>query len=446
MASTVSATVNISAAASPSPDNYPSSGDSTPRSADDVVVASVVLTLLIAVTISGNVLVCVAFHLCRPLRSVTNYFVVSLAVADLLVGFVCMPFWFLYLIRAWPDPASPVYTLWICLDIVSGTASIMNLAAIAIDRYCAITFPFKYSALLTKKRACLCIGVVWVYALIVALLHIVRRGSWYSYFVATASFFVPLPAMIFSYIRILGVALKQARTTIRLGSFPESYNDFSEASPPTNGPACSENGKRRGSSEEARKSLSNKSRSSQSSMRQMRRRFSMELKAAKTLAIVMGTFIFCWAPFIVVLLLMAACPRCSISASGSSALKWLHYSNSAMNPVIYTALNRSFRDAFRRILCRSDSSRACACCTSLGQFLSRSVSRSSRASANGVRFSLAAEVLDRSLVVEKVTVVWLHWHHRRSYSVTELCLGENRSIVARDQGLLPQRPISLILD
>ena len=121
----------------------PSSGSTKPEAgpslSENVVLHSIPLAFLIVFTIFGNILVCAAFYLCRELRNVTNYFVVSLAVADLLVGFVCMPFWLTYLIKQWPDPKRnhEFYTLWICLDIVSGTSSIMNLVAISVDRFYA---------------------------------------------------------------------------------------------------------------------------------------------------------------------------------------------------------------------------------------------------------------------------------------------------------------------
>ena len=100
---------------------------------------------------------------------------------------------------------------------------------------------------------------------------------------------------------------------------------------------------------------------SQSSMRQMRRVLHSDLKAAKTLAIVMGAFIACWSPYIISLLMLVSCSsRCipeDKTMEVTKATKWLHYSNSAVNPIIYTLLNRHFRTAFRRILCRFVSAR-----------------------------------------------------------------------------------------
>lgn len=370
--------------------------EADPNLSEHVALASIPLAFLIVFTIFGNTLVCAAFYLCRDLRNVTNYFVVSLAVADLLVGFVCMPFWFTYLIKQWPDRNrdEAFYSLWICLDIVSGTSSIMNLVAISVDRFYAITSPFNYHLKLTKNRARFCIVFVWTYSLIVAGLHINRQGNWYAYFVACASFFLPLPILVYSYARIFRVAHAQA-----LKMRTENYgHELSEFEPEKNGVTTETevfvNTKPRASYSMGTRRYSSGSRfifhkvrprlTSQSSVRQMRRVLHTDLKAAKTLAIVMGAFLACWSPYIISMLVTVSCKTCiplKTNIQIGKALKWLHYSNSAVNPIIYTLLNRHFRAAFRRILCRYVSGRRSSY---VSRLLSHSTPRSSRSSGNAV--------------------------------------------------------------
>lgn len=379
----------------------PSSGstktEAGPSLSENVALHSIPLAVLIVFTIFGNILVCAAFYLCRELRNVTNYFVVSLAVADLLVGFVCMPFWFTYLIKQWPDPTRnhEFYTLWICLDIVSGTSSIMNLVAISVDRFYAITSPFNYHSKLTKNRARFCIVLVWLYSLIVAGLHIQRRGNWYAYFVACASFFLPLPVLVYSYARIFRVAHVQA-LKMRTENYGHELSEFEvEKNGETAETAAFVNTKPRASYSMGTRSSSIASRfifhkvrprlTSQSSVRQMRRVLHTDLKAAKTLAIVMGAFLACWSPYIISMLVTVSCKTCIPEETNlqiGKAVKWLHYSNSAVNPIIYTLLNRHFRAAFRRILCRYVSGRRFSY---FSRLLSHSAPRSSsRSSGNTV--------------------------------------------------------------
>lgn len=77
----------------------------------------------------------------------------------------------------------------------------------------------------------------------------------------------------------------------------------------------------------------------------------METKAAKTLGIIVGGFIFCWLPFFTMYLIRAFCEDC-IHPLLFSILFWLGYCNSAINPLIYALFSKDFRFAFKRIICR----------------------------------------------------------------------------------------------
>lgn len=81
------------------------------------------------------------------------------------------------------------------------------------------------------------------------------------------------------------------------------------------------------------------------------KRFRMETKAAKTLAIIVGGFIVCWLPFFTVYLLRPFCTGCTPDIV-FSILFWLGYCNSAINPVIYALFSRDFRNAFQQIIIR----------------------------------------------------------------------------------------------
>ena len=71
-------------------------------------------------------------------------------------------------------------------------------------------------------------------------------------------------------------------------------------------------------------------------------------KAAVTLGIIMGTFLFCWVPFFCINIIRAFCTDC-VPTSAFRFFTWLGYANSALNPIIYGIHNSEFRNAFNRI-------------------------------------------------------------------------------------------------
>ncbi|XP_078391688.1 D(2) dopamine receptor A-like [Cetorhinus maximus] len=121
------------------------------------------LSLLIFVVVFGNVLVCMAVSRERALQTTTNYLIVSLAVADLLVATLVMP-WVVYLEVVGEWRFSWVHCdIFVTLDVMLCTASILNLCAISIDRYTAVAMPMLYNTRYSsKRRVTLMITMVWV--------------------------------------------------------------------------------------------------------------------------------------------------------------------------------------------------------------------------------------------------------------------------------------------
>lgn len=98
----------------------------------------------------------------NQLHSVTNYLIASLAAADCLVGAIVMPFCIISEIILGSWTFGPVWCdLYHSFDVLASTASIMNLCAISLDRYIAITNPIKYPTRMTPKRVALLIAFLW---------------------------------------------------------------------------------------------------------------------------------------------------------------------------------------------------------------------------------------------------------------------------------------------
>ena len=83
------------------------------------------------------------------------------------------------------------------------------------------------------------------------------------------------------------------------------------------------------------------------------RKFNRDVKAIRTLGTLMGLFCFCWLPFFLMYLILPFCRDCYLPPEAASAITWLGYANSLINPMVYAFLNRDFRTAFKKLLtCR----------------------------------------------------------------------------------------------
>lgn len=104
-----------------------------------------------AVTIVGNTLVLIAFKRERKLRRRTNYYIISLAVADLLVGLIGIPCAILASVGLPKQFYACLFS--VSLLVVLCTISIFSLVAVSVDRYWAILYPMSYSRNVTSKFA-----------------------------------------------------------------------------------------------------------------------------------------------------------------------------------------------------------------------------------------------------------------------------------------------------
>ncbi|XP_023668124.2 neuropeptide FF receptor 1 like 2 [Paramormyrops kingsleyae] len=113
----------------------------------------------------GNILVCLIVLRDHRMRTVTNLFILNLAVSDLLVGIFCIPTTLVdNLITGWP------FTNMVCKmsGLIQGTsvsASVFTLVAIAVDRFRCIVYPFQPKITLLVAKAT--IAMIWVLAVVI---------------------------------------------------------------------------------------------------------------------------------------------------------------------------------------------------------------------------------------------------------------------------------------
>ncbi|KAK7586067.1 hypothetical protein V9T40_003943 [Parthenolecanium corni] len=344
-----------------------------------VFYTSIMGTIILA-SICGNLLVIVSVMRHRKLRIITNYFVVSLAFADMLVAMGAMTFnASVQIFETWLFGYF-MCDVWNSLDVYFSTASILHLCCISVDRYYAIVKPFKYPINMTKRKVACMLVHTWVAPAVIAFIPIFqgwytteehqlfRRqnpqkcvfkvNKLYAIISSSISFWIPCTIMIFTYLAIFKEANHQEKAIhARFGN--QALINHSRDEHNSNGDIKPNNGR------SSSKTFNEVGPSIHCTPTKDRNIIKMkrEHKAARTLGIIMGTFILCWLPFFLWYTITSICDKsCTVPDQVSTIVFWIGYFNSTLNPLIYAYFNRDFREAFRNTLewafcylCRSGS-------------------------------------------------------------------------------------------
>ena len=320
----------------------------------------------------GNLLVVASVCMFRSLRIVPNYYIASLAVVDFLVSVIIMPFGlYVEINRGQWKLGSNLCTSWIVLDVMLSTASILHLCVISKDRYRAITKPVQYAFHRTNKAATtrifgvfLLSGLVSMPALIVTSADEdtcgLSENPVYTVVSSLVSFYVPCIITLVVYYKIYRAATAMLRHPTIGVVVPrvQSPNDTPTTSRhnviiPSNSESSNEQNHDHQSLQQQSSEEENGTQTSRNERQTSRISVTRERKAARTIGIVVCVFVSCWLPFFILHVTSAFCIGCNIKRELYSVLTWLGWSNSVINPIIYTVFNKEFRTAFKRILrCR----------------------------------------------------------------------------------------------
>ena len=138
-----------------------SSSSSHPYSPQVNIALAVIGTFSSLLTISGNVLVLVSFFVDRQIRHPTNYFILSLAISDFLIGCISIPSLTLAIYKNQWVLGSFLCDIWLSLDYTVCLASIYTVLLITVDRFCSVKIPAKYRNWRTKKRIIYLVLLTW---------------------------------------------------------------------------------------------------------------------------------------------------------------------------------------------------------------------------------------------------------------------------------------------
>ncbi len=298
----------------------------------ELIFLGLLIGIVIMLCVLGNFLVIVTVLTHQRLHNSTNFFILCLATTDFLLGVLVLPFsGVLTLHTEWP--LGPVFcNIYISMDVMLCTVSILTLFAISIDRYFAVTMPLKYQRKVTSRLVGQICGSIWIFSFVLAFIPI--HVGWnsndgyiqnysepkacvfmlnkiYVCLVSFGTYFAPLIIMCAVYMKVLVITKRQVIEINKLSKIGFA-ND-----------------------REAKKHV----------------KLASDTKATITLASLVLAFAICWVPYFV---LFTAKPFVSkdFNIHLDLFVLWLGYVNSCINPFLYAYYSTTFRNAFVRVLCR----------------------------------------------------------------------------------------------
>ena len=249
--------------------------------------------LLSFLIIVGNALsISILFK--RRLRKRPHFLLISLAFADLLVGLIAVP---LYIMNQANLLLHTAYWVYLCVDMITGLSSVFTLTAISLERLHAISRPLRHRQLTSPSYA-IAIATPWIFSLIVSL----------SYLLSVFSVITNL--QFFSGIII---SLSTSLLVTCISYFIIWRKQTSRIIP---------------------------------NETQARKDFNLN----RTLLLVSVIFVFSWLPFHVLNIVSTFCASCEIFLVTVYVVKFLHYSNSFMNFLVYCFRMPDYRKALSRML------------------------------------------------------------------------------------------------
>ncbi|XP_035477286.2 thyrotropin-releasing hormone receptor b [Scophthalmus maximus] len=309
------------------------------------VTSSALLLVICLLGIVGNVMVVLVVLTTKHMRTPTNCYLVSLAVADLMV----------LTAAGLPTIADSAFGSWVfghygCLCItyfqyLGINASSCSITAFTIERYIAICHPIKAQFLCTLSRAKKIIVIVWtltsLYCVMWFYLSDIQELVYDNVTVTACGYRVPrhfyLPIYFFDFgvffvlpLLLSAVLYGLIARILFLNPLPSDHKD---------------------NNNKAHKKKNNNGHNSCKNSRHSSSTATSRRQVTKMLAVVVVLFAALWMPYRTLVVVNSFLDRAYLDNWFLLFCRSCIYLNSAINPVIYNAMSQKFRAAFRKI-CR----------------------------------------------------------------------------------------------
>ena len=257
-------------------------------------------------TIFSNLLLCVAYWKdpFRELQTAQNYYVLNLAIADLIMGAISEP---LLVVTYWYNE-NLIYFIHYLFAIISGSCSLLNITALSVIRYFAVRQPFLTQTIVNKRSVLISIGVIWVISIhYVVILLVGWRDRTFQFYLYGLACVIPTVVFMASYFLVYRALRRHTNTIKSLGE--------------------------------------GKGLALQNALR-------TEKAATRTVLLVLLVFLASWAPFLSIDFLMVQCEKCrneQFHVARDITLSLVYFS-SGINPAIYAWRVKVFRRAFMRVM------------------------------------------------------------------------------------------------
>lgn len=314
-----------------------------------LVTAEIIIAI---VSLVSNFLVVYAFVAYKKLRtSVTNYFVISLAISDILTSGLVTAF------KADMNSKRYLWThgLFMChlyttMFLLALPSSVINLCAVTVDRYLVLRMPLRYTTLMPPRRAVGIICFLWIYAIVWSCLPIlgwnVTNGAsvlqnGYCYHSSTnlynnlmnvLNFLFPMVFMAIFWVLIYSIVRKHRKRVLKIErSLSRNTNDSSNSSNNTNG--------------EVHAMTQLTARNEKTEEKRLRR----NVRGSRFIGFIVVLFYFCWLPYVSLSVIGNICVSCMARVPPIlyEVFLALGFLNSALNPFLYPFHDKHFKAAFK---------------------------------------------------------------------------------------------------